>query len=61
MEQTAEEAKKWEQKLNKDGVKVLIKKGGSHLVKDLPYIRTDIQFNGHFKIAKVIETVSQVL
>lgn len=39
-ENSIEEHKKWENKLNKEEVKVWIKKGGSHLDKVQPYVKS---------------------
>lgn len=51
-------AKLWELKLNKDDVKVYVKKsGGSIYNKEQPYIRTEILFNSAFSMRKIIQTV----
>ena len=60
-EASAEEEKKWEQKLNKDGVRVWIKKGGNDFSKEVPYVKTEIQFNGVYSMKKVAETVMHSL
>lgn len=37
---SADEAKKWDSKVNKEDVKVWIKKGGSKFEKTQPYLRS---------------------
>jgi len=60
-EETAEDKKKqWELKLNKEDIKVYVKKtGGSRFNLEQPYILTEITFNAAFKMNKVIQAVSQ--
>ena len=57
-EQGEEESKKWELKLNKDDVKVYIKKGGSEYSADHPYIRTEVLFNSYYQMNKILNAVS---
>jgi hypothetical protein len=47
-------------KLSKDDVRVFIKKGGSKLNADLPYIRTEILFNSYYEMRKVTKAVSSL-
>ena len=60
-EQSEDEAKKWELKLNKNDVKVFIKKGGSHLNENMPYIKTEVLFNSYFQMNKIIKAVSNLI
>lgn len=53
-----EETKAWEQKLNKEGVLVHIKKGGSAFDKNCPFVRSEMAFNQYYQMQKVIEAVN---
>lgn len=48
---------KWEQKLNKEEIKVYIKKDGSKIDKDNPYIKTEVVFNSYFLMEKIIKAI----
>jgi len=48
----------WELKLNKENIKVYIKKGGSEFNKEMPYIRTEIVFSSHMPMKKIVKAVS---
>lgn len=47
-ENSESEAKKWESKLNKEDIKVYIKRGGSHLNSEQSYVKAEILFNSYF-------------
>lgn len=50
--------KLWELKLNKEDVKVYVKKsGGSKYNDNQPYILTEITFNAHYSMRKIIDSV----
>jgi hypothetical protein len=51
--------KLWDKKLDKDGVKVYIKKGGSKLNKDFPYLISTTEFNAYYPMYKLVESVLQ--
>eukprot|EP00347_Sterkiella_histriomuscorum_P003152 403365394 len=51
------ETKLWDLKLNKDDVKVYLKKGGSKYNADQPYIKTEILFKEHYSIKKIVEVI----
>jgi hypothetical protein len=51
-------SKKWEEKLKTPGITMLLKRGGSHLSADQPYIRTESNFNKNFKMQKLLKIVS---
>lgn len=55
-----EETKVWEQKLNKEGILVHIKKGGSAFDKSCPFVRSEMAFNQYYQMQKVIEAVTFV-
>lgn len=50
-------AKLWEQKLEIPGLNMYMKKGGSHLSVDQPYIRNDITFKKNYKMEKVLDCI----
>ena len=52
------ESKQWELKLNKEDIKVFIRKGGSEHNAEQPYIKTEILFNSYLQMNKVIKAVS---
>ena len=54
------EMSKWELKLNKEDIKVFIKKGGSHIRADLPYIKVEVLFNSYFQMNKVVKAVRYI-
>ena len=56
-EESDPESAKWELKLNKEDLKVFIKKGGSALNADLPYVKTQITFNPYFQMEKILASV----
>ena len=55
---TDEEQKHWELKLNKQDVKVFIRKGGSEFNADQPFIKTEVLFNSYYSMNKLIKAVS---
>lgn len=55
--QSGDYAKLWELKLNKEDVKVYIKKGGSEYNATQPYIKTEIIFNNFLQMNKIIKAV----
>lgn len=58
-EVSEEKAKLWELKLDKEDIKVYVKKsGGSRYHKTHPYIKTEITFNAAFSMRKIIEAVT---
>lgn len=56
-ENSDEEANRWDLKLNKDDVKVYLKKSGSKFNSEQPYVKTEILFKSHYSIRKVVEVV----
>lgn len=51
--------KQWDLKLNKEDIKVYVKKaGGSRFHKDHPYIKAEIIFNKAYSMSKIIKAVS---
>lgn len=59
-EMSESEAPKWDIKLNKQEIRVFIKKDGSQMDKLNPYVRTEIFFNPHISMSKVIKCVSHL-
>ena len=51
-------AKLWEEKVKSPGLTMYIKKGGSHLSSDQPFVRSDINFPSSYKMEKILGTVS---
>lgn len=48
----------WDLKLNKEEIKVYVKKsGGSKFNSQHPYVKTEILFNSSYEMRKVIEAV----
>ncbi len=57
-EESDEEKPKWEQKQNREEIKMSIKNSGKHYKPDIPYIYSQIVFNSDFKMEHLLETVS---
>ena len=51
------ESEKWELKLAKDDVKVFIKRGGTEWNSEMPYLKTEVVFNSHISMSKIIKAV----
>ena len=49
--------KKWEVKLKKKDVSVAIKKGGSDISSECPYVRTRVTLDCDFPIYKIVECI----
>jgi len=56
-EASSEEFVKWENKLNKAELQVAIKKGGTALSEDLPYLKTELYFNEYIEMEKLIRCI----
>jgi hypothetical protein len=54
---TTEKAKEWELKLDKQDIKVWVKKIPKGAANEHPYIKTEIFFNSAFAMPKIIEAV----
>lgn len=54
-----EDKNQWEEKVNKQDVKVFMKKGGgSFRNKSFPYFKSQALFNSSYSIRKIIDTVT---
>ena len=53
-------ARLWEEKLNlkNEGLIMYVKKGGSHLNQDQPFLRTEVAWPAHYKMENLIDIVS---
>ena len=51
-------AKLWEEKLSTPNLTMYLKKGGSEMSKDQPFLRSDITFPVSYKMQKLVQTVS---
>ncbi len=60
MEESEPESKLWELKVNKDDMKVYIKKSSvcSHRSKQHSYVKSHACFNSHYTIRKIVDAVS---
>lgn len=58
VESSPDELPKWESKVNKEDIKIYIKKGGSAIDNKSPYIKSHIHFNSYYSIEKMVEAVS---
>ena len=58
-EESEGEKPKWEQKCNRDELKMSIKNSGRHYKPDIPYIYSQIVFNGDLKMENLLETVRE--
>jgi hypothetical protein len=57
-EDPEERKRNWDLKLNKEDIKVYIKKaGGSKYNKEHPFVRSEILFKSAFSMRKVIDSV----
>ena len=50
-------AKLWEEKVKTPGTKMYLKKGGSHLNKDMPFMRTENSFNKKYHMNKLLKVI----
>ena len=57
VEDSIEKDKRWECKMKSPGLMYYIKKGGSDVSKNQPYMRTEITFAKPFKMEKIIKCV----
>ena len=52
-------ARLWEEKLKTTNLTMSLKKGGSELSSDQPFLRSDVTFPSKYKVDKILTTVSQ--
>jgi len=60
VEESEEEAKNWDVKMNKPEIIVKIKKAGHFFNKDVPYVYTKAKFNSAHVMGHVVQTLHNV-